>query len=992
MVSVFACSLGTGGLTLKTKHWFLILIAFLMLGTLIVVPSMMISSNSHSQIKEDNTPEEMLTIAADEPLKELKLNVNDNPSFEKLGADDWPNSYGGSVTGYKYTNPNYTSIVHSGNYSGYVASQGIVGSSSNIASLIKYVGYNPDILLTEGLTLDYYWNTLNNHDIDIGSYVYFRIRTTNSTGYNHEILYFLSNNAFSTGNSSSRTSYMWNFSIGNWNHFSRNITSDYDANPSIGPADSTRRITYLDWYASTTADCRNRLEFVVDDVVLSNETYSSWVVNGDFESGDGQNWMHYDSTPIYVSQSTDSTDGTYSLNMTSGVVVTPSATASGFITRSYSYPTGYYVSKPSDILVEFDWKYNRILGSAEQSASFVVRFENETDSYYYHFYLGFGADTLVGVTNDTTDIFIGLNGFNVRGTWHHAELDLYDYISEFGSLDGTVDRFEFDLEVPGVGSQSNLLIDDFKIIATPTGDPGFEQDWYEDVTTPFAGWSRFSVYSDTQARITDAFSGRYACNITPYFNFDNQAGVFRTISFPVSPDDFLNAWWRLDAISNHSQAYAAVRLELVGGYSLNYMLGRAAQQGEINSTWNVFFDVKDFNTTGSWTNLYRNITDDAVSGLGLSGNMVIEDLIIRARSGGADSLVTLIIDDVMITDGAPPIIESVEQLPVSPMYYDAVDIHVNVFDLRPGIDHVIINYTTNGGTTWNSLLTNVTYDATIPAQIYGTLVEYYVIAEDGVGLETVDNNNGSYYLYVVDDDIYPLITIDSPSDMDDVWGDMTIEVTANDTSSGIEYVEFFLGESLLTTDYAAPYSHYVYLEIYDLGEYTINVTAHDYAGNLASDSINITIIDGIPPDLDAPNDIVFQEGTLGQFIEWDPTDTRPARYEVYINNTLSVSGDWNSSSERVRVSLDGLSAGLYNYTCVVYDDGGNIDVDTVMVMVNAQTPTTTPEQTATEPTTSVPTSPSTTPEPTDGIPLEWLLIAAGGILLLIALVACLRKK
>lgn len=949
-----------------------------MIGSLIVVPSMMTSTSSHSVLKVDTIPEEIVRIAADEPLKELKLNVNENPSFETLGADDWPNSYGGSVTGYKYTNPNYTSIVHSGSYAGYVASQGIVGSSSNVASLIKYVGYNPDILLTEGLTLDYYWNTLNNPDIDIGSYAYFRIRTTNSTGYNHEIWYFLSNNAFSTGNSTSRTSYMWNFSIGNWNHFSRNITSDYDANPSIGPADSTRRITYLDWYASTTADCRNRLELIVDDVVLSNGTYSSWVVNGDFESGDGQNWMHYDSTPIYVAQSTESTDGVYSLNMTSGVVVTPLATASGFVTRSYSYPTGYYVSKPGDILVEFDWKYDRILGSAEQSASFVVRFENETNSYYYHFYLGFGADTLIGVTNDTTDIFIGLNGFNVRGTWHHAELDLYDYISEFGSLDGTVDRFEFDLEVPGVGSQSTLLIDDFKIIASPTGDPGFEQDWYEDLTTPFAGWSRYSAYSATQTRITNAFSGGYACNITPYRNFDNQAGVFRTISFPVSPNDFLNAWWRLDAISNHSQAYAAIRLELDGGYSLNYMLGRAEAQSEINSTWNRFFDVNDYNITGIWNNLHRNITADAESGLGLSGDLIIDNVVIRARSGGVDSLVTLIIDDVIITDGAPPVIGIVEQLPVSPMYYDTVDLHVNAFDTRPGIDYVTINYTTNGRTIWNSLSTTGTYDATIPAQLYNTTVEYYVIVTDGCGLQTIDNNSGLFYSYTVDDDIAPTLTIDNPTNNTDQEGLLTITATVDDSGSGVDWVEFNPDGVGAIRDYNVPYVQNWDLSDASLGSHFIIVTVSDFEGNTVSKTHYITVVDTVDPVLNSLADIEFTVGVSGYIIDWNPTDIRPASYEVFEGGVVTLSGIWNSSSEHIVVNLDNLAIGIYNYTCVVYDEAGNNFADTVIVTVNAESTET--------------TTPTTTPEPNDGDSLTIYLIVAGAVLVFIVLVCILRKR
>jgi hypothetical protein len=939
--------------------------------------------------------EQVSTTATDEPLEGLKINVNENPSFETVDSDGWPDGYGGYSTGYRYTDPAYTSNVYSGSYAGYVASQTVPRSGLSQASIIHYFGLTPYPVFAGGITLDFYWNTLANPDIALGSRVYLLIQTTNDTGDYHELRYYLSNSAFSILNSTTLTTYMWNLSIGNWNHFSRNITADYDANPLIGPADPSRRITYLTWYAATDADSRSKLEFVLDDVVLSNGTYSSWVTNGDFESGDGQDWMHYDSTPLYVSQSADTTDGTYSLNMTSGIVSTPAAAVDGAVSRSYTYPIGYYVNNPGDVMVEFDWKYSRILSGDSQRATLRVRFENETASYYIHFYLGIGADDLTGISNDTNNIHFGLDGYDVRDTWHHADLDLYEYLILFGDLNGTVDHFQFQMYVPDVGSQSSLLVDNFKLIAPPTGDPGFEQDWYESASTVFAGWEEYHGSTITNQRTTDAFSGNYACNLTPYTNYDNSAGVNRPISFNVSPDDFLDAWWRLDAMSGADASNVLIRLEFDGALSLNYYLGRGPTHPIVNTSSNWHFDVEGFNTTGMWMNLHRNITADAEVGLNLSGDLIINNVIIRVRSdydGSGPSLTTLIIDDIVITDGAPPVVELVNQDPVSPMYYDAVDIHVDAFDLRPGIDSVIINYTVNDGATWNSLPTTGTYDATIPAQPYGTSVEYLVIAEDGVGYETIDDNGGFNYSYIVSDDIDPTVSIDSPSDMDEVWGDMTIDVTADDAASDVEYVEFFLGTTLLTTDYSAPYSHDVYLEVFPLGMYTINVTAHDFAGNTASDSINITIIDGIPPDLDAPIDITFEEGTLGQVIEWDPTDTRPASYEVYVNGVLSVSGEWNSSSELVIVSLDGLPAGLYNYTCVVYDDGGNTDADTVMVNVTALTPTTTPEPTTTEPTTSVPTSPSTTPEPTDGLPLEMILIAVGGVLLVIVIVVCMKKK
>ena len=816
-----------------------------MLGSMLVVPSALINRPYSSGGLDYDALERVGTVAADSQLKELKVNVNKNPSFETMNTNNWPESYSGYVTGYHHSDPAYTSTVYSGSYSGYMAAQSVPGSGNNQASLSQYFGLSPLPVLSPSIALDFYWNTLNNLDIDIGSYVYLLVETTNDTGDYHELRYYLSNSIFSIANATSRTCYMWNFTIGNWNHFSRNITADYDANPLIGPSDSTRRITYLRWYAATNTGCTNKLEFVLDDVSLSNGTYSNYGTNGDFETGDGLGWEHHDGTPVYVTQSDDSTDGSYSLNMTSGVVFEDGASASGAVMRSFSYPNGYYVNQPGDVLVRFDWKHNRTLGTINQYSTFRVTFENETGAYYCHFVLGYGADELIGISNSTNVLYFALEGFNVRDTWHHIELDLYDYLVEFGSLAGTIDQFQFYMDVANIGSQFNLLVDDFNIIASPTGDPGFEQDWYEDSDTPFAGWSKYYLYPNTEERTTDSFSGNYACNITPYSYSDVLAGVMRTILFEVSPNDFLDAWWRLDAIGNAYESVVYLMLELEGGYNLHYVFGRSTFFGYGNSSTNLYFAVDNFNTTGTWYNLNRNITADTEAGLSLAGDITIENIVIRARSGwgGDSSLLSLIIDDVIITDGAPPVVESIEQVTESPMYYDAVDIHVNAFDLRPGIDSITINYTTNGWTTWNLLTTSGTYDVTIPAQIYGTLVEYYVIALDGVGLETIDDNDGVYYSYVVSDDINPTVSIDSPE--------------------GLEFTEGTTGQSLNwngTDLYPAQYSIYldgiqiasgswnssdeiitVSLDGLAPGMYNYTCVLTDESGNWGSDSVMVTV-------------------------------------------------------------------------------------------------------------------------------------------------------
>jgi hypothetical protein len=167
--------------------------------------------------------------------------------------------------------------------------------------------------------------------------------------------------------------------------------------------------------------------------------------------------------------------------------------------------------------------------------------------------------------------------------------------------------------------------------------------------------------------------------------------------------------------------------------------------------------------------------------------------------------------------------------------------------------------------------------------------------------------------------------------------------------------------------------------------YTINFIAYDVVGNLFADSINISVVDTILPTINSPLDLEFDEGETGHSIEWIPSDLRLAEYELYIDGVLDST---SSATGSVVVSLDGLDAGLYNYTIVQYDMGGNSVVDTVMVNVNeiVTSPTTTTDL----PTT---TSSTTTPTGEGEFPMVLIIVAAiGGLIVLVIVVSCIRKK
>ncbi|TFF92309.1 hypothetical protein EU546_07675, partial [Candidatus Thorarchaeota archaeon] len=94
-----------------------------------------------------------------------------------------------------------------------------------------------------------------------------------------------------------------------------------------------------------------------------------------------------------------------------------------------------------------------------------------------------------------------------------------------------------------------------------------------------------------------------------------------------------------------------------------------------------------------------------------------------------------------------------------------------------------------------------------------------------------------------------------------------------------------------------------------------------------------------PPAVSRPADVSYEKGSTGHLIQWTVSDDHPSAYEIYRNGTQLVAASWNGSP--ISISVEGLSAGAYNYTIVVSDIFGNQGRDTVFVIVIAQASNTT---------------------------------------------------
>ncbi|MFX1483155.1 MAG: CARDB domain-containing protein [Promethearchaeota archaeon] len=123
------------------------------------------------------------------------------------------------------------------------------------------------------------------------------------------------------------------------------------------------------------------------------------------------------------------------------------------------------------------------------------------------------------------------------------------------------------------------------------------------------------------------------------------------------------------------------------------------------------------------------------------------------------------------------------------------------------------------------------------------------------------------------------------------------------------------------------------LDALPLGSYNYTLQLWDSNGKWSRDVVWVYVQDTTSPTINTPADIYYDEGNTGYIITWSPSDSLPSSYVIYMEGGVLRSGAWNSSTESITVSVDGLTLGTYNYTIVVTDTTGHSEVDQVWVYV-----------------------------------------------------------
>ncbi|MCE7739608.1 MAG: hypothetical protein GPJ50_09530 [Candidatus Heimdallarchaeota archaeon] len=133
-----------------------------------------------------------------------------------------------------------------------------------------------------------------------------------------------------------------------------------------------------------------------------------------------------------------------------------------------------------------------------------------------------------------------------------------------------------------------------------------------------------------------------------------------------------------------------------------------------------------------------------------------------------------------------------------------------------------------------------------------------------------------------------------------------------------------------------------YNELLEEGNWWSNwdhIKAYSIDGNKLSFDIYPLNFEGIPysestlPTIDHPSDFIYETGTSGHNITWNPYDLNPSHYIITRNDDLLESDIWRG--EPIQISIDGMGPKQYEFVCKVIDLYGNEISDTVIVEVTS---------------------------------------------------------
>ncbi|MFX1560710.1 MAG: LVIVD repeat-containing protein [Promethearchaeota archaeon] len=151
-----------------------------------------------------------------------------------------------------------------------------------------------------------------------------------------------------------------------------------------------------------------------------------------------------------------------------------------------------------------------------------------------------------------------------------------------------------------------------------------------------------------------------------------------------------------------------------------------------------------------------------------------------------------------------------------------------------------------------------------------------------------------------------------------------------------------------------------------------------------------------PPMINSIGDVEFLDDEPTAVLNWTPSDTDPAWFELFLDGTILRCGRWNESTEILSFDPNSLSIGTHTVRIVVWDKGAYSASDEAIISIQSHTVPTTTDSTSTSTDTSSTTESTSGTSP--GIPttpttLDTNLIFTIAIVgVIIIIVVVIKKK
>jgi parallel beta-helix repeat protein len=150
--------------------------------------------------------------------------------------------------------------------------------------------------------------------------------------------------------------------------------------------------------------------------------------------------------------------------------------------------------------------------------------------------------------------------------------------------------------------------------------------------------------------------------------------------------------------------------------------------------------------------------------------------------------------------------------------------------------------------------------------------------------------------------------------------------------SPYDYEVFFNGSSQGTNTFTSREFFNVSVDGFDLGETNVTVTFRDTDDNKQSNTIFVTVVDTIPPNLTSGKVFAFMEVLPDKSVNWTLTDLHPWNYTILLDSIPYENGSW-INGEMIIVNVSDFTLGVYELVLIANDSSSNTNSSTHYVII-----------------------------------------------------------